>query len=52
MIFGYISLAALGVFVVSLGQRMAGAEMLVSCQIVYFSTGLYYKTPFLITSIS
>ena len=51
MLFSVISYVTLAIFVISFGHKMIGAELLVSVQLVYFSSALYKKIPFLLLSI-
>ena len=47
-----ISFVTLGVFVLSLGHKMIGAELLSSVILVYLSLVLYGKVPFLVNSMN
>ena len=49
-VFLALSLSALGVFALSLPHKMAGAEVLSSCQMVYLSNAFYEKPSFLFSS--
>ena len=50
-IFTYLSLGFLGVFLLSLPHKMVGAELAVSCQMVYLSFALYPSPSFLSLSL-
>ncbi len=50
-IFEVISYISLGLFLISLPQKLIGAELIFSCQIVYLSNGFYDKPTFLLSSI-
>ena len=51
-LFKAISFSALAIFALGLGHKMIGAELLISTQLVYLSSSLYRKIPFLAESIS
>ncbi len=50
-IFRILSYAALAVFALSLPHKMIGAELLVSCQLVYLSYALYHNPTALIGAV-
>ena len=51
-LFTAISYTAIAIFALGLGHKMIGAELLVSTQLVYLSSSLYKKIPFLAESVS
>jgi hypothetical protein len=50
-IFRILSYASLGLFVVSLGHKLIGAELLFCCQLVCLSNCLYRAPSFLFSSV-
>ena len=51
LIFDVLAWVVLGIFLLSLGHKLIGAELLFNCQLVYLSCGMYSKVPFLVNSI-
>jgi len=43
LIFIYLDYAAVAIFLISLGYKMIGAELMTCCQLVYFSNAFYKK---------
>jgi len=49
--FRLLSFIILGIFVVSLGHKMIGAELIVSCQTLYLSCSMFGEPTFVFDSI-
>ena len=46
IVFKILSYIALGIFVLSLGYKMVGAETITCCQLVYLSNAFYHQQYF------